>query len=335
MLRTGAATGEYLIGDEPKKIMAYVPLQLYNEKWVVVISTFLPEVTENLRKNFRLFFLLGILILSAILTFGISLYYMNTKRIRAEESGRQLEKLQTLQHQLNHASKLASIGELIDTVAHEINTPTSIITAQTDAMLMNLKNQPTHPEELEIIKNQTRRISKYTRSLLNYSRRVPIKLESINLSRLIDECLYLLGHRFRSQKAKITKNYKTNLPSLVFDRGQMEQVIINILNNALDAIGSQGEIEIGIEISQKNADPPQEKNSDTIKLSISDNGKGIQLKDIGHIFEPFYSTKPPSQGTGLGLYISKAIIQRHGGTIEVKSEVGKGTMVLIYLPLNL
>lgn len=334
MLVSEGSFAEYTIGDEPTKIMAYVPIELQNEKWVVAISTFLPEVTSNLRSKFQLFFILGVFILFAILSYGLSLHYVNSKRIRAEEAQRQSEHTQQLQEQLNQASKLASIGELVDTVAHELNTPAGIIAAQADAILLQSETPDYFSEELNVIKNQTRRISKYTRSLLSYSKRIPFQPKPIRLNDILDECIYLLGHRFRAHNISIKKNYPDNLPEILLDLGQMEQVFVNLLNNAVDAINNSGEIKIDASIVAKKSSLTNYNTKDGLNISISDNGPGINSDIIDQIFEPFYSSKISTQGTGLGLSITKAIIQRHGGKIEVSSIPGEITTFKIFLPFN-
>jgi signal transduction histidine kinase len=333
MLNNGESLGEYTIGEEPTKIMAYVPISLKEEKWILVISTFLPAVTSDLRYKFRLFFILGFVILTAIISFGLLLYYVNSKRIRAEEANRQSEKMQQLHEQLNQASKLASIGELVDSVAHEINTPAGIIAAQADALILQPKTENTSSEELRIIKHQIHRISQYTRSLLNFSKRMPHQPIHIRLDELLNECLYLLDHRFREQKVSIIKNYPENLPALLIDRLQVEQVFINLFNNSVDALESNGKIEINVwKINQPASVQTDDKSLNWIVTEIKDNGIGIPSDKLDQIFEPFFSTKLLTKGTGLGLYISKAIIQRHRGKIEVSSVVGEGTTFRIFLP---
>ncbi len=335
MLTGGPSTGEYVIADEPVKIMASVPIQLLDERWVMVVSTFLPAVTASLRDKFQLFFILGVIILGVITVLGLSLYYVNTKRIRAEEAKSQSEQMQQIQRQLSHASKLASIGELVDTVAHEINTPTGIIAAHADALLLQQDKINVCSEELYIIKNQTRRIHDYTRSLLGYSKRVPFNPQPINLNEILEECIYLLGHRFRAQHITISKNYTNNLPHLIIDQGQIEQVIINILNNAVDAIEGPGVIKIETSLAHGKTKLEGNIIPEGIMISITDNGKGIKQSEMTQIFDPFFSTKPPTEGTGLGLYISKSIIQRHHGKIEVASIEEEGTTFTIFIPQNI
>ena len=148
--------------------------------------------------RFRLFFFIILIIVVTIIVVGYLLYLINAKRIRAEKERRLSEQKDLLHQQICQASKLASIGELVDTVAHEINTPISIIVAQTHALQLKCpNNSPPCTEELQIIKAQTQRISKYTRRLLNYSQLLPFQPKPIDLTLLMDECLYLLGQRFR------------------------------------------------------------------------------------------------------------------------------------------
>ena len=327
--------GEYaIIGDEPPKVMAYFPMDLHGQRWILVISTLLPEVTASLRDKFKLFFILGFVILGVIIFFSLLVYYLNSKRIRAEEAKRNLEEIQEYQEQLNQASKMASIGELVDTVAHEINTPAGIIAAHADAIL--LKNEPSAEisEPLNVIKRQTRRISDYTRRLLNYSQSMPFFPEPTDLETLINECVFLLNHRFRAKKISVKKNIELRQTQVFVDRRQMEQVLINLLNNSVDAVESRGEITISLKKIGDGSFSEEDQKKEKILISIEDNGTGIPQDLLAKIFNPFFSTKSKIKGTGLGLAITKAIITRHKGKIEVRSKPGEGTIFNIFLPLN-
>jgi signal transduction histidine kinase len=327
--------GEYeIIGDEPPKIMAYFPMDLHGQRWILVISTLLPEITASIRERFRLFFILGFVILGVIIFFSILVYYLNSKRIRAEEARRNLEEIQEYQEQLNQASKMASIGELVDTVAHELNTPAGIIAAHADAIL--LKNEPSAEisEALNVIKRQTRRISDYTRRLLNYSQSMPFHPEPTDLETLINECVFLLNHRFKAKKLSVTKNIESRQTQVLIDRRQMEQVLINLLNNSVDAVESRGEISISLKKIDNGSFSEEDQKKEKILISIEDNGTGIPQDHLAKIFNPFFSTKSKIKGTGLGLAITKAIIARHKGKIEVMSKPGEGTIFNIFLPLN-
>ncbi len=336
MIKSGSpATDEYYVmGNEPDKIMAYVPVKLQNQTWIIAISTFLPKVTTGLRSRFQLFFVLGLIILAVILTLGLLTYFLNLRRIRAEEANRNLEEIHQYREQLNQASKLASIGELVDSVAHEINTPAGIIAAHTDAILLENETDNKLKEELNIIRNAVRRISDYTRTLLTYSRLMPFKPEAVRVEDLIEECAYLIGHRLKSKKIQLDKSYDTSLPLIFTDKRQMEQVLMNILNNAVDAMPDGGEIKIntGSHSSQRISAVPRKMSG--IFISIEDNGIGIKKENLPKIFNPFFSTKLDAQGTGLGLSISRTIIQRYHGRLEVESEEGKFTRFTITLPYS-
>ncbi|MBU0561631.1 MAG: hypothetical protein KJ799_14070 [Bacteroidetes bacterium] len=331
MLLHGTSVDEYRIGDEPHKIMGYYPIELGENRWILAISTYLPAVIKNVQSNFVLFFIISGIIILLISVLGISLFVINLKRIRAEESEKYLEQTRTFQEKLNHAAKLASIGELVDTVAHEINTPAAIISAETDALLLH-NCDPKHCfEELKIIKQQTRRIGNYTKSLLSYSRRMPFRPINNDLKELLDECLFLLSPRINSKKVDIELSISNNIPKFIFDRSRLEQVIINLINNAIDFTKSDPKIKIEAVIDKFEFN---QKSNDYVLIKISDNGTGIPQANLDSIFEPFFSTKSLSKGTGLGLSISKAIVKRHNGHIEVQSELGKGTSFKIYLPLK-
>lgn len=149
--------------------------------------------------------------------------------------------------------------------------------------------------------------------------------EPINIKSVIEECLYLLGHRFRSKRIRITRNFGNDIPVVYADSRQMEQVFMNLLNNAIDAVESHGEITIKLGSENING-------ICSAVISIEDNGTGIDEENLPKIFTAFFTTKQKSNGTGLGLSIVKAIILRHNGKITVKSSPGKSTIFNITLP---
>ncbi|MFQ5864055.1 MAG: ATP-binding protein [bacterium] len=316
---------EYQVGNEPAKILAQAPMMVSNEKWIIAVSIDLAEVTAIMRKNFRLFFWLVGLALTSIIVGGMLLMFVNIRRVQAEANSRHSEEKRLLQEQIHQAAKLASIGELVDSVAHEINTPIGIVSAQVDAMLLRAKNLP-YADVLDIIKDQTRRIGNYTKSLLRFSRRMKFQPEPTDLIDMTEECLTLLGHQFRANKIEIKRNWPTNLPPVIIDRNQMQQVLLNLLNNAVDALKGKGEICIAIH-------PTNGDNGlSGVKIMVADTGPGIRSEYLSKIFDPFFSTKPPDKGTGLGLAISRAIVQHHGGWIRADSEEGKGACFTVFIP---
>ncbi len=322
------AAGEYevLLNAIPK-IMIYYPLSIQTVKWVIVISTPVPKVTEGLREKFKVFFILGFIILGVLVSFGGLLYVVNARRIRAEEARRTIEQIQEYRDQINQSSRLASIGELVDTVAHEINTPAGIIAAHTDALLLAGSKTGNITPTLELIKKQTKRISDYTSGLLNYSKRIAFNPEPVDLRDLINECIFLLAHRYKPKFIHIHKEYANDLPKIFADVRQLEQVFINLLNNSIDAITSNGNIII-------RAARETTEYGESAMITIEDTGTGISNEAINKIFIPFFSTKPNHQGTGLGLSIVKAIVQRHHGEIKISSRQDIGTTVTLTIPVQ-
>jgi signal transduction histidine kinase len=325
--------GEYhVLGDEPSKIFAYVPINVGTQKWFLAISTFLPDVTSRLKDKFILFFLLGIVILVTFWFFVLIIYYLNIKRIRAEETNRNLIKIQEYQDQLNHTSRLASIGELVDTVAHEVNTPAGIISAHVDSILLFPNKQIDLKQELELIKRQIKRISEYTGSLLSFSKRIASNPEELDIKHLLNECFFLLNHRVKEKGIFVTKKFGNNDFLILADRRQIEQAIINIINNAIDAVNYGGKILVTVEdVTNTNTDLSEDDMSNSVKIKFKDDGVGIKIEDKEKIFDPFFSTKQKN-GTGLGLSITKTIIQKHDGEIKVESEPGKGTTFTLIIP---
>ncbi|NIR52421.1 hypothetical protein GWO43_05565 [candidate division KSB1 bacterium] len=318
---------EYKVGNEPAKIMAQAPMILANDRWIVAVSIDLAEVTGIMRKNFQTYFWLIGLALSSIVLGGALLLWFNVRRVRAETNAIHSEQRRVLQGQVHQASKLASIGELVDSVAHEINTPVGIISAQVDAMLLAAKDTP-NSDVLRIIKDQTRRIAGYTRSLLHFSRRMKFQPKPENLVDITEECLKLLGYRLRADRIRVRKNWPQSLPEVKVDRNQMQQVLMNLLNNAVDAVNDEGEIRISFETMDGETDQAG------VRMVVSDTGPGIPPQNLSRIFDPFFTTKPADKGTGLGLAISQAIVKRHGGSITAENHRDGGASFIVFIPLN-
>ncbi len=326
MLHSEGSYWEYKVGDEPAKIMARAPVELATEKWIVAVALDIQEVTGTLKKNLlSLFWLVGLVVGSLVLG-SLFLLVLNTRRVQAETVAQHSEEKRALESQVSQAAKLASIGELVDSVAHEINTPVSIIAANVDAVLLRPDHTP-DPEIWQIIRDQTRRIANYTRSLLRFSRRMAFKPAPTDLVEMTEECLKLLGHRFRAGKISVVKEWAANLPHVEVDRNQLQQVMLNLLNNAADAMNGKGELRIGVQAVDCNGVAG-------VQLMVADTGQGISAEHLDKIFEPFFTTKPSDKGTGLGLAISHAIVKRHGGQILVESPGGQGAKFLVFIPFK-
>ena len=328
LLQRPEGVGVYSVGEEPTRIMAHTHIHMANLSWVLVISSNMDVVTAGLRHKFTIVFFLMAVAVVMTTALGMGLHYVNIRRIRSEEARRHEKQMQRLRQQLDQSAKLASIGELVDSVVHEINTPAGVIAAQVDAMLMEPDLKAACREELEVIRQQTRRIAQYTRTLLGYSRRLPFRPQWVSLASLLDETLLLVGHRFRAKKIHVDVKLDGAPQMIYVDKNQIQQVLLNLFNNAVDAMETKGQLRIRVFALKK------KKENKQVVFEVADNGCGIPAEDIGRIFDPFFTTKPAEKGTGLGLAISRAIVKQHGGRMEVESQVGEGSFFRVFLPLN-
>ena len=227
---------------------------------------------------------------------------------------------QDTQMQILQSEKLASIGRLAAGVAHEINNPLTGVLTFTH-LLKDRSNEEEDIKDLDVIIQETKRVREIVRNLLDFARQSPPIKELLNLNEIIQQLLKLVISQNVFRKIKIDEKYDVNLPEVLVDKNQLQQVFLNLLLNAGEAITGDGTIAISTAHNEK-----------SILITFTDSGCGISDEDIEKIFDPFYTTKPVGQGTGLGLSISYGIIQQHRGTIQCVSQVGQGTTFKIYLP---
>ncbi len=233
-------------------------------------------------------------------------------------------KLQQVQDQLVRAGKMAALGELAAGVAHEINNPlTGVLTFSS---LMLKKTEEAHPwkKDLENIVQQTTRCRNIVKGLLDFARQRKPDKKEWDIHALIDRTLTLVENQARFQNIKIVKELKANMPMLFVDADQIQQVFMNIIINAADAMGGEGGA-----LSVKT-----DFNHGIAEISFTDTGCGMSKEHLSKLFTPFFTTKETGKGTGLGLAISYGIIQTHGGEIEAESEAGKGSTFRIKLPVE-
>ncbi len=241
-----------------------------------------------------------------------------------------LKKLKDTQTQLLQSEKMASLGVLSAGVAHEINNPLNFISGSSFALkkYLNKNKIDTKDNEINILLNGLdqgiKRCTNIISSLNEFSRDAKHKDEACDMINIINNCLTMLNHQI-PEKLTIERKYE-NKDALIAkgNSGQLHQVFINILKNAIQSIKDKGTISISAE-----------KIVDNVLLIIKDNGIGISEENLKRITDPFFTTKDPGEGTGLGLAITYNIIKEHDGTIDFKSEPGKGTTVKILLPLYL
>jgi PAS domain S-box-containing protein len=227
------------------------------------------------------------------------------------------KEIEQLEKQLLQADKLATVGQLASGVAHEINNPLGNISLYAQMLLKTVENE-NERNKLNIINDESNRAAHIVKGLLDFARQSEPRMTLTDVNNEVRKGLDLLEHQMKD--IKVTTIFQT-LPEICCDPGQISQVIINMITNSIQAIKENGEIKIETRLEKNN-----------IEIIISDNGCGIPEKNLGKIFDPFFTTKEPGVGTGLGLSISYGIIKRHNGSIEVKSQLGKGTTFVIKLP---
>lgn len=222
-----------------------------------------------------------------------------------------------LERQLLQSEKLATLGQLAAGVAHEINNPLANISLYTQMLIRKTKNESVK-DKLKTINDEANRAAHIVKGLLDFSRQSEPKLSPTDINKEIDKVLSILTPQLTN--IRVTTELQP-FPNIMADSEQIRQVLMNMLTNSIQAITTYGEIVV-----------KTSANHDHIEISISDNGCGIHKENLGKIFDPFFTTKG-TEGTGLGLSICYGIIKRHNGSIEVKSEVGKGTTFIIKLPM--
>jgi len=236
---------------------------------------------------------------------------------------RNLEEAQT---QLYHSDKLASIGRLAAGVAHEINNPLTGVLTYSSYLLKRSKDDPEMKSDLEVVVRETKRCRDIVKDLLDFARPISASKKSANINDIIDRALNIVANQLSFRNIAVHKRFMDSLPDVSIDQGQLQQVFINLLVNAADAIGDEGgEISISTQTVLF-------QGKEHIQVEVKDTGCGIAKENLSKIFEPFYSTKE-NKGIGLGLSVVWGIIDKHQGTITVDSELNKGSTFTIRLPV--
>ncbi|MFQ5867369.1 MAG: sensor histidine kinase [bacterium] len=245
----------------------------------------------------------------------------------ARDLERTNQELQSTQSQLIQTAKMATVGRLAAGIAHEINNPLGGMLNCVRSVLQAPEIKGQKREYLELILESIIHIEGIVKRLLNFSRHEKFKLKTVNLNPLIKESLTFIEHRLSRQEVNVQQDLADPLPEISVDPQQIQQVFMNVLGNALDALPQGGELMIRTSLKAKNE-------KEFIQIEFIDNGMGIKEEDLEKVFEPFYTTKGTGERVGLGLSISRDIIQRHQGTMSIKSKKGEGTIVTIRLPLS-
>lgn len=229
---------------------------------------------------------------------------------------------------LLQSEKQASVGKLAGGVAHEINNPLTGIVTFTHMLLRRNDIPEEVRTDLETIAQETERVRKIVKGLLDFSRQTELDREPTDVNRLVRQTITLVENQALIKGVNLTFESGDGLPMVTLDRNQMQSVLLNIIINALDATDPGGSITITTNIGVSTSKPGQKG----IEILCTDTGCGISPENLNRLFDPFFTTKEVGHGTGLGLSVSYGIVERHGGTIWVQSKVGKGSTFKVWLP---
>jgi len=271
--------------------------------------------------------LIGFLVFSILLIMGAILGIATwlVDRIYSADQKR----VQAL-HRVEYANKLASIGRLASGVAHEINNPLAIINQKVGLIkdLFTLKRGYAADDRMmglvDDVLESIVRCSSITRRLLDFSRHMESRIEPVDLEAVIRQILDFMRKEVHRRHIRVAVETVGDIPELLIDRGGLQQIFLNLINNALAALADGGELAIVLARHKGNR----------VRVTVTDNGHGIPEDDIKRVFEPFFSTRHQNVGTGLGLSVTYGLVTEMGGDIGVQSRVGKGTCFTVTLPLH-
>ncbi|MFH1216903.1 MAG: ATP-binding protein [Pseudomonadota bacterium] len=280
------------------------------------------EEWKSFSYRFRMIFLGSTLMVLMVI---FQIVTILTDRLKSDD-----QKKQALLNEAEQSSKLASIGRLAAGVAHEINNPLAVINQKAGLMtdLMGMSGDFEYKEKfitsISGIQSAVDRCKKITHRLLGFARRMDVVLEKIDINDLLREVLGFLEKEALYSHIRIDLKLFEGLPMIFSDRGQLQQIFLNILNNAIDAVGREGAVTIRTRVILNGM----------VQVSIEDTGPGMTPDVLKHIFDPFFTTKETGKGTGLGLSITYGLVKKLGGNIDVESEVGKGAVFYVSLPVS-
>ena len=296
-----------------------------NSPYILMLIKRTEEIMKgwySLRNKMILFFCVSVIVI-LIVILGVSTYMVN-KVHDAEQTRAQV------MEQIEHASRLASVGRLAAGVAHEINNPLAIINENAGLIkdLFTLKKEYKGDQRLMGLMNDVlesvERCGKITKNLLGFARQTRFKIEPIRLNNVIREVLMFLGKEASYRNISLNMDLPAGTPEIYSDHGKLQQIFLNLINNAFQAMNDGGRLDISV----------LQRDEEHVSVSIRDNGCGIPDEERKNLFEPFFSTKIKDGGTGLGLAITYGLVKSLRGDISVQSKVGEGTTFVITFPVK-
>ncbi len=238
------------------------------------------------------------------------------------------EKLWQAQLDVGRSERLATLGQMAGTLAHELGTPLNSVLGYVQ-LLRREEHSPERAEKLAVIESQVQRMVDTIRSVLDRTRDLPVKRAPVPVGPLVSEVLTLLSMQLTARNIMPTVDLAPELPPVPGDAIGLRQVLLNLLTNAIDATDPPGRIAVSACVAAPNGDRGR-----YLEIAVHDNGHGMAADEVRRVFEPFYTTKAPGRGTGLGLVIVDHIVRAHGGHLIVESTPGRGTVMRVHLPLE-
>ncbi|VBB43217.1 conserved hypothetical protein [uncultured Desulfatiglans sp.] len=321
----GTTLFEEIDADGRKNL--YAGRWLKKDQWLLVITQ---EVAEEMGGLFAARNVEVLIILCGVLAIVLTTIFttkMSIKRLKDAD-----KRMNELNAQLVQSDKLAALGKMAAGVAHEINNPLAVILQKTGWMEDLLEEESFRDSaNAEEFKNSIRKIEehverarKVVHNMLGYARRMEPRLEDVDVNETLRQTIALLENYARINNIEIAADFSPNLPIVASDQSQLQQVFLNLISNAIDAIGKEGRIEV-----------KSRQLGSEIHVKVADNGPGMPEEIQKRVFDPFFTTKDTGKGTGLGLWVSYGIVEKLGGTIKLQSTVGKGSVFTVRLPVVL
>jgi two-component system NtrC family sensor kinase len=261
-----------------------------------------------------------VLIVSFVVIYGVFTQTLINSRKTA------LEEKERTQKQLIQAEKLAALGIVAAGIAHEVKNPLAIIIQGVEYLKSSLESDALLLDVTERIKRSALRADNIIKGLLSFTRQTPIQAEDVDIIPVIDETLSFVEYQIKSKHIKVVKHFAPDLPNVTIDGNQIKQVFVNLLLNSFEAMQNGGTVTISAESIM------DEKDKRYLQITMADTGCGIPESELEKIFDPFYTTKNTPVNSGLGLSVTKGIIDKHHGKIRIESEIDRGTRVIIGLP---
>ena len=246
---------------------------------------------------------------------------------RNEELTRINEELFETQKTLARSERLAVAGQLAASLAHEIGTPLNSISGHVQLLARRKTGDEASDRRLHIIESQIENIVRSVKQLLSWTRKFDLRLESLDLRRVLEEVVLLSSPALEYRRIRVHTEFSQSSPRIYADSGYLQQVFLNLINNSMDAMPQGGQLEIRLLA-------PDGPESSFVHIEVRDTGEGIPAETLSHIFDPMFTTKRIGTGAGLGLAICKQIIQQHGGEIEAQSRLHEGACFTITLPVD-